>query len=318
MKSIYILPAILFMSAMAVAQTSPGSSSTVPGSDAEIESRPLMDNFSALKVDPETLIGTLDGPLPLWPTPEQDHYQRSWISGHSSIGHLGAKESMSYGVLEFGENGKLLLRIKYEVLAQGPYGTIFAKSVYYFGGQYKGQAPDFHAESYVKEGVHDSLQPAQEGQDLGELTAISVIRIFKVTQGYLIACATYGASGKLLILDVNGSNDGASLDFDEIRGRYPGVEVGTHYAEFGKVREFFGLPETFPIADYLSRPQSIGDNTGLDVFSELINLHYQRNRYVRQDVFYPGKPRTSHLFAYPITTEDRQLQGLEDAMSFAR
>jgi hypothetical protein len=313
-----MLSAILFWSAMAAAQASSTSSSTVPGTETEQQSRPLMDNFITLKIDPETLIGKLDDPLPLWPAPEQEHYQRSWISGCSSIGHLGAKDSVSYGALDFDRDGKLLFRTKYQVLAQGPYGTIFAKSVYYFGGQYKGQVPDFHVESYVKEGVHEFLQPVQDRQDLGALSAVSVVRVFKVTPGYLIACATYSASGKLLILDVNGSNEGRELDFDEIRARYPAVDNGTHYALFAKVREFFGLPEIFPIADYLVHPQSIGNNTGLEVFSEMVNLHYLRNRYVREDVFYPSRPRTSQVYAYPITPEDRQLQGLEDAMSSAR
>jgi hypothetical protein len=211
----------------------------------------------------------------------------------------------------------LLMRTKDQVLSEGPYGTIFAKSVYYYGGQYTGQPSDFHVEAWSNLG---SYEHAKEGfvDNLGSLTAISVVRIFKAPPGYLVACATYDASGRLLVLSVNGAKDGDWVHSNEVLGLYPNLDVATQYLDRPETRKFFGLPGSFPISEYLRHPRDVGERSELTRFSDFVNLHYQRNRYVQQDVFNPEGTHASHLLIYKATPEDQQLESVDAAIKFGK
>jgi len=134
----------------------------------------------------------------------------------------------------------------------------------------------------------------------------------------MVVCATYDATGELLVLSVNGSKNGNWVPSNEIRTLYPDLVVGRLYGDEPKTREYFGLPETFPIADYLQKTRNKAQKVALAGYSDTVNLHYQRNRYVRQDVFRPDGSHTTDVFKYTITPEDRQLEPVDDQIRFGR
>jgi hypothetical protein len=282
-----------------------------------VQCQHLRDNFQTMTIDPNTLKAKLDGPLPLIsPSPDHDFYQRS-CGNRISIAHLGPDGSnVSYSSFDLDPDGTLMTRNKRQVLMQGPFGTVFADSTYYYGKQYHSAPTDFHVELYFNEGSHEPAEPIGITKHVGVLSAISMIRVFRAPPEFLVVCATYDAAGRMLVLSVNGSENGNWVHPSEIRTPYPDVDFGTIYEDRPKMREYFGLPETFPIADYLKTPQNEAQKAPLLVYSDAVNLHYQRNRYVRQDIFGVDGSHTTEFFSYTVTPEDRQLEPIDDRAKF--
>jgi hypothetical protein len=278
------------------------------------QSHPAIQNFKKIEIDPTTLKVTLEEPLPLNSPVGYDYYALFRGATTVTVDHGGPSGSkIAYNALDLDDDGNLLMRIKSQVLAQGPYGTIYAKSTYYYGGQYAHQPPQFDVESWSNMG---SYEPAQEGfvDTLGELTAISIVRIFTSAPGYLVACATYDPSGKLVFITVNGAKNGDWVHSNEVQTIYPDLDVATQFGDRPRTRKFFGLPENFPISEYSKTPRDMGEHAALTSFSDIINLHYQRNRHVRQDVFSPDGSHVTHLLVYKTTPEDQQLAAVDAAM----
>lgn len=277
----------------------------------------LLDNFQTITIDSDTLKVKLGGLLPpLSPSPDHDFYQRS--SGNTiSIAHLGPDGSnISYNFLVVDADGALITRSKTQVLMQGPYGTVFADSTYYYGKQYNHGPTDFHVELYFNEGAYEPAERIGFTNEVGALSGISMVRVFRAAPGFLVACATYDRTGRLLVLSVNGSENGNWVHSNRIKALYPNLDVGTIYADEPKTREYFGIPEIFPVADYLQEPQNEAQKVGLEIYSDTVNLHYQRNRYVRQDTFGADGTRTTEFFGYMVTPEDRQLEPIDDRIKF--
>jgi hypothetical protein len=281
-----------------------------------LECQALLENFRTMRVDPVTLKAELDGLLPLWPSPDHEFYQRS-NSYTPTIAHLGPDGSyIAYNVFEVNPDGTLSTRSKSQILMHGPYGTVFAQSKYYYGKQYNHQPMNFGVTLYFNEGGHEPAQPARMLDQVGALSAISLVRVFKAPPEFLVVCATYDADGHMLVLGVNGSENGNWVHPSQIRTLYPDFDLGTSYADSPVMREHFGLPETFPIADYLKSPQNEAQKVALSIYSDTINLHYQRNRYVRQDTFRVDGSHSTDFFKYMITPEDRQLEPIDDRIKF--
>lgn len=278
----------------------------------------LLDNFLTMTIDPDTLTVKLDGLLPFLSSPDHDFYERS-LGNLISIAHLGPDGSnISYNFFVLDPDGTLITRNKRQVLMQGPYGTVFAESTYYYGKQYNHQPTDFHAELYFNEGSHEPAQQAGIINEPGALSAISVVRVFRAPPEFLVACATYDSTGRLLVLSVNGSKNSNWVHSNEIKTLYPDLGVGTIYVDEPMTRKYFGLPEAFPIADYLQKTQNEAQKVALAIYSDTVNLHYQRNRYVRQDVFRADGSHATEFFKYMITPEDRQLESVDDQIKFGR
>jgi hypothetical protein len=202
------------------------------------------------------------------PSLDHDFYQR--FRGNTiSIAHLGPDRSnISYNAFGVDPEGKLITRSKHQVLMQGPYGTVFAESTYYYGEQYNQQPTDFHVDLYFNEGSHVPAQQVAAINEAGALSAISIVRIFRAPPEFLVVCGTYDSGGRLLVLSVNGSENGNWVHSSEIQALYPDLDVCTLYVVQPKPRNFFGLPETFPIAAYLKEPQSEAQTVSLVINSD--------------------------------------------------
>ncbi len=276
------------------------------------------ENFRTIKIDPKTLVLKLEEPLPLVPSPNHDFYQL--FRGNTiSVVHLGPRDSrVSYNAFEIDNQGSLLRRTKFQVLSEGPYGTVFAESTYFYGEQYNHQPTDFHVDLYFTDGSHEPAQEVRNFRAPGTLSAISMVRVFKAAPGYLVACATYDATGRLSVNSINGSKGGGWVHSNEVHALYPDLDVGTIYEDRPKVRRYFGLPERFPVSDYLETPHNVALPTTLRSFSDVVNMHYQRNRFVRQDVFSTGGLPKSHFLKYTMTPEDQQLDAIDSTIKFGR
>jgi hypothetical protein len=74
----------------------------------------------------------------------------------------------------------------------------------------------------------------------------------------------------------------------------------------------FGFPASFSIAAYQANPTWQSPLGTLLSYLTVVNFHYNRNRWVRQDVFVdgdtePGKHQTRFL-EYQLTAQDSMLE----------
>jgi hypothetical protein len=145
---------------------------TIVGSTSLV-GQAITENFRTIKIDPKTLVLKLEEPLPLVPSPNHNFY--NLFRGNTiSVVHLGPEGShISYNAFDIDNDGSLLRRSKFQVLSEGPYGTVFAESTYFYGEQYKHQPTDFHVDLYFADGSHERSQEVQTFRAPGTLSAIS-------------------------------------------------------------------------------------------------------------------------------------------------
>ncbi len=231
-----------------------------------------------MHIAPDTLKVNLEGDLPLRPIPDQEFYWRMGVQRGFLIDHLGRGQRVDYNTFFLDPDGTIHTKNKFQVLMQGPYGTVFAESTYYYAAEYHHQPIDFHVSLSDNGILHEPEVQISPPEEKGELSAISVVRIFRAPPGFLVACATYGPDGHLWVLTVNGSRGGDWVHSNEVAALYKDFEaVGTSYIDRPKTRKYFGLPETFPVAAYLKKASDVSQHVELSGYLDAINLHYQRS-----------------------------------------
>jgi hypothetical protein len=70
-------------------------------------------------------------------------------------------------------------------------------------------------------------------------------------------------------------------------------------------RQRYALPDPFPIAAYLSGNPRTWKDVGKPNIENVINLHYDYNRWVRQDVFDSADNSTVRHLTYVVTPEKK-------------
>jgi hypothetical protein len=118
------------------------------------------------------------------------------------------------------------------------------------------------------------------------------------------------------VLSVDGSKGGEWVNPNKLLQLYKDLDVAISFGDRPRTRQYFGLPETFPIADYLRGYRDIAKPVKLQSYEDVINLHYQRNQYVRQDRFSPDGTRKTGFLHYPSTSAFDALKPLDDRMKF--
>jgi hypothetical protein len=287
--------------------------------------RPLMQNFRTMRVDPKTLKVHLEDKLPKEPAPGSDYYSyhvNVTKPGRYTVDHrrAGSGDKYTYNNFFVEPGDSLYSRDKVQILLSGPFGTIYAQSTYFY-------APPSPTLFYVVLYMNGSGEPFRllpsppVGEDL-TLSAISVVRIFRAPPGFLVVSANYAPDGHLESLHVNGSRQGEWVHSNELRPLYPDVEVATMIGDRPKTRERFGLPATFPVqylkATAREKPALIFQGVDLQSSMDVVNLHYDRNHWVRQDSFLPDGTQSTRFLAYAVTDEDKVLKGIDDAQLFGQ
>ena len=83
-----------------------------------------------------------------------------------------------------------------------------------------------------------------------------------------------------------------------------------------KTRQYFGLPLALPAADYLRTHDPHFGPARLTGTLDVVNVHYSRNRWVRQDTFLPGKDLSTRFLAFRVLPEDIAMQALDARRPF--
>jgi hypothetical protein len=227
---------------------------------------------------------------------------------------VGSSKQFRYNAFHVDNTNRLITRSKYQELLTGAYGTVYAETTYHYAEDYKADnwATSFTTALYAADVPHEPFQmldslPSAEAL---ELSAISVVRVFKNGPEFVVASANYAHDGHLESISINGSRDGKWLgDRFTIPGE-PGVGSGTLIGGRSSTRQAFGLPGRFPVTSYLAHPTPVFGSAILTSSLDVVNLHYNRNRWVKQDSYGDGAPKTRFL-SFQFTAEDKILDPID-------
>jgi len=275
-----------------------------------------------MRVDPVTLKMWVGDEIPEPKHPASDYYFRFvQADGNYSVAHYGAGDQpICYNYFLVRPNNSLISRSKNQVLVAGEFGTVYGESTYFYDPMYAGQANEFFTVSYMNGvgGEPFRVVSAFPAGSNPSLDAVSLIRVFQAAPEFLIVSANYAPAGHLESLHVNGAKKGNWVHSTEIKALYPGLEVATMIGDRPKTREYFGLPATFPTQQYLQKPANIFPRVGLNSVMEVVNMHYDRNRWVRQESFLPDGTRSLRFLTYVVTEEDKVLEPVDNRRMFGQ
>jgi hypothetical protein len=278
--------------------------------------------FGSMRVDPVTLGMWVGDEIPEPKHPTSDYYfQFPYASGDYSVAHYGTgDQTICYNYFEVRPDNRLITRFKRQVLLAGEFGTVYGESTYFYDPMYAGQANEFFTVSNMNGvGVEPfRVAPALPAGTNLSLDAVSVIRVFREAPEFLIVSANYAPDGHLESLHVNGAKHGDWVHSNEIKALYPDLGVATMIGDRPQTREHFGLPATFPTRQYLQKPANTFARVALNSVMDVINLHYDRNRWVRQESFLPDGTRSVRFLTYVITEEDKALDPVDNSRMFGR
>lgn len=289
------------------------------GISCQISCTRQMANFGKMEVNPTTLKLQLRDELP-WPNPAaSDYYFRFQISdGRYLVDHFGSGGKVRYNAFFVGADDVIYTKTKYQILLSGPFGTVYAESTYFYPPFYKDQPTQFFSVLYMNGLGCEPFQliSALPASKTLRLSAISVIRIFPEPPGFLVVSANYAPDGHLESLHVNGSKHGDWVHSNEIHGLYPDLDVATMIGDRPKTRGRFGIPAVFPVRSYRHHQSDVFQQIDLKSALDVVNFHYERNLWVRQDFFLPEGPARTRYLTYVNTSEDRALESVDSAPLF--
>jgi hypothetical protein len=275
--------------------------------------------FRDLAINPEKLTATWSGRE--WNVQRDGRvFYQVWSNqrGRHFIDELelpvGSLQQYRYNSFHVDGEDRLITRSKYQELLSGPYGIVYAETTYHYADDYKGDnwTTSFETALYLADLPHEPAQIIDSLPSTGRLdiTALSVIRVFRTDQEYVVASANYAPDGHLESISVSASKDGKWLGNRFTLPGTPRIGAGTLIGDHPSTRIAFGLPREFRLAAYLTKAVPLFGPAILPSTIDVVNLHYNRNRWVRQDSFENGG-RATRILAFRFTDEDKALEAID-------
>jgi hypothetical protein len=244
-------------------------------------------------------------------------------SGHS-IEHYGAETpSGKHPRLNYFSTDsqyRLIYREKYQELLHGDFGSVYAQSTYYYDARYRGQATGFEVNGYSKlvGSESPSVTSSIPAESSGQVVAISLVRVLRAHPGFAVLSATYSPNGKLQSLSVDAARGGDWVGASEFVGSDPPINGGRFYGGGIQLRPWYGIPSNFPVQAYTANPTAVWPNAGYPEEFAAVHLHYDANRWVRQDTYVDGIRTESRNLHFPSTAQDNMLEPIDSHRGFGR
>jgi hypothetical protein len=252
-----------------------------------------------------------------WPPPSgQGFYQRLSAQQGYTVRYIAPDGRPDPDAISMTDHSVIETKSSEQVILTGDYGTVYVRTTHFYPPKYVPQPIEFYAELWFSRPNQATAERVGAFDQTADLGAITVVRVFRAPPGFLVVCATYDQNGHVAVLSVNGSRGGEWVHSNELLPLYKNLDVATSFGDRPRTRQYFGLPETFPIADYLHAYRNVSKPVNLQSYQDVINLHYQRNQYVRQDLFSPDGTRKTEFLHYPLTSAYEELKPLDDRMQF--
>ena len=279
-------------------------------------------NYHTLNINTETLTAEFADPIPGLYPPREDYY--TYFRGATGLGiyHYDGTRNLAYPVrynaFDAEHDTRLLNREKLQrVVERSLWYRVCTNEILlprFFGRSQEGEPARCHAvcqQCGARAGA--SHRPSAAGA--ARLSAISLVRVLRTHPEYGVVTAVYDRHGDLQRAGFFGSKGGDSF-------QQPDMEIAREHDELSTkqpaAEERYGIPHRFPIADYLKLHQLVWKDTGKPNPSNIINLHYDYNRWVRQDMFDASGKRTTRYLTYVLTPEDKTLEPIDWAIPFGQ
>jgi hypothetical protein len=128
--------------------------------------------------------------------------------------------------------------------------------------------------------------------------------VFRRAPGYAVVSAVYSPLGQIQHLWINGSKDGNWIHPSQFAGYDDGFLVYSGKEKQREVLTRYGFPETFNVTSYLAGVVVPFKASPSDLQLSIVNLHYDYNRWVRQDQFPSDGRRRTRYLTFVQTSED--------------
>lgn len=298
----------------------------LPGIIATAACRQSSRYYRQMEIETTTLTVKLSDPFPGLYFGASGDYFFQFVSsdGRSTLDHDETSgeepETIRYSAFFLDAQNHIQTRTKYQELLRGPFGTVYAKTTYFYADEYREKWTDFETAPYMNDLRHEPARTIVEThvEATRQLSAVSVIRIVRAPPEYLIASANYAPDGHLESLSVNGSKRGDWVHTNYIPNPGNAFQVGRMIGDRPATRELFGLPAVFPVAEYLKVRVSPFGPSDFPRIMDAVNFHYERNRWVVQDVFDAEIQATRRVLAYKVTREDQVLDPIDRQRLFGQ
>lgn len=275
--------------------------------------------YRTMDIDPQSLLVTFTDLLPDHCTTCGPFY---WpFTGHTgdySVDHFDGKRPyphrVRYNAFAVSPENRLGSRTKRQELLHGAFGTVYAQTQFYYGDTPGYEGIKFSVSLYANEAEHEPPQiiTALPETQL-ELSAITLVRVFRSPPEYIVLIAQYSPDGYLNFLSVDGAKDGNWVHNSVLQSLDDSLGFGLGELTKNQIR--FGFPERFPVADYLKKAEPVWKAAAMPSTLDVVNLHYERNRWVRQDSF-SVKGKETRFLTYAVTPQDLMLEPVDQTMPF--
>jgi hypothetical protein len=267
--------------------------------------------YRDVAIDPTSSRLTLLERLPQPPKRDESAFHDELVEIGRTVRHLGPEGSdgtrSSFGFFLLDRAYRVKYRKKRHELLRGEFGSVSSETSYWYDQRYRGQATSFevgaHSLGIGTQGPIVSEVSSSPGVD--RVVAMSFVRVVRASPEYAVFSATYSPDGVLQWLDVSAARNGDRAEAAALVGTDPPINGGGSLGARG-LRDWYGVPSRFPLAPYLASGEPFWPSSAFPEVVTAVQLHLDRDRWVRQDLFRDGK-RASQLLYFPDSRQDKML-----------
>ncbi len=267
------------------------------------------DFFRTMTIDSHTLQVTLSDPIPydpgepkgpyFWPFNYQSGYYVSHYDGKRIYPHR-----VRYNVFTVNPVNQLQESEKYQELVKGSFGTVYAHTEAFYRQDATAGDIDFEVLHDTGETEHEPPMIVRDTPSNvpHKLDAISLIRVFCSAEKYIVVIGNYTPDGKLVSF--------VKPSYVNIRDSSSGT------ADLASDYNLYGFPTQISVVKYMKKPYPLWKVIPLSNTLNIINFHYDRNKWVRQDNFVSTSEPKTRILTYVTTAQDTMLAPANQRMQY--
>ena len=272
--------------------------------------------FQELKID-SGLHLVLAGGLDLSPTQEPSvgsYYAPFHGASVTSVDHWEKKpgavsrERLLY--LEAGRDQVLDRTVKTDEILRGPFGSVNAEKVCFYTRPIENGYGSVSVQFNNNDTAHElPMEVSGPPQGLPALTSVSLVRIFRSDQDYVIISANYEADGNLGSLNFGAAENGRPSPNSRSNTsmyRTPDPQVNDLSRRFlAPTLAKYGIPASIDVEKYLRSRTLLLPATSLHQERDVMNEFYGFGKFIRQDEVKDGAIVASR-WLHPSETKEEK------------
>jgi hypothetical protein len=205
------------------------------------------------------------------------------------------------------QDRKLFETTRFEPIASGPFGRIFLTKKCFYKRPPSGYLNALGVDNNLDRSNDYSSPVLLPALPAGHprITEVTLIRIYQLSPGYLMAAATYEATGELGSVSKSRVKPGGGYISGETdNSGLPGMQVALHLQQQAGA---LGLPQELAAADYLKLHRVTLSAAANPEVQSMVVLRYGFDDLLQVDTLRDNKPISSSYLMPQITPEDLSL-----------